>query len=103
MGEIGLDRKEYLYVLTFCDLLCIERGYYRRQRASWEQARLVAYHVRYCMGLAKNETAKTLTEWLPFSWEKEPADPTSIPTEEEIAEMMDMMREMNAQNEKSDT
>ena len=55
------------------------------------------------MGLAKNETAKTLTEWLPFSWEKEPADPTSIPTEEEIAEMMDMMREMNAQNEKSDT
>ena len=99
MGEIGIDRKEYLYDLNFCELLCIERGYYRRQRASWEQARLIAYHVRYCMGLAKNETAKTITEWLPFSWEKEPTAPSTIPTEAEIAEMQAMMREMNATSE----
>ena len=55
------------------------------------------------MGLAKNETAKTITEWLPFSWEKEPTEPSSIPTEAEIAEMKAMMREMNTLNEQSGT
>jgi len=98
VGEIGLNRQEYLYDLTFCDLLCIERGYYRRQRASWEQARLIAYHVRYCMGLAKNETAKTITEWIPFSWEKEKVGNTSMPTEEVITEMMDLLRNNDENN-----
>lgn len=43
------------------------------------------------------------TDLIKFPWEKEPAVTTSTPTEKEIAEMQAMMREMNAQNEKSDT
>ena len=39
MGEIGISRREYLYVLSFCDLLLISRGYDRRNRHLWSAIR----------------------------------------------------------------
>lgn len=97
MGEIGFPRHEYLYELTYCDLLLITRGFQRRQRHGWEQARLIAYHVRYCMGLSKGENAKTLTEWLPFPWEHEQRE-AELPSEEEIKEMQALMDTINQQS-----
>lgn len=91
---MGFPRHEYLYELTYCDLLLITRGFQRRQRHGWEQARLIAYHVRYCMGLSKDENVKTLTEWLPFPWDRE----AELPTEEEIKEMQALMDTINQQS-----
>ena len=103
MGEIGYDRKEYLYELSYCDILCIERGYYARYHQSWEQARLIAYCVHYCMGAPKGQTAKTVTEWLPFRWEKdkEPSAPISQQTADDLRRQM-MEWNANIENEKSD-
>ena len=45
MGEIGIPRREYLYDLTLCDLLMIERGYYRRSIDVWSASRWSTYHI----------------------------------------------------------
>lgn len=85
MGEIGINRREYLYELDYVDILLIIRGYQRRQHSSWEQARLIAYNARFCMG-AKNPP--TPLEWLPFPWEQEP-----LPTDDEINELRELIKQ----------
>lgn len=85
MGEIGINRREYLYELNYVDILLIIRGYQRRQHSGWEQARLIAYNARFCMG-ANNPP--TPLEWLPFPWEREP-----LPTDDEINELRELIKQ----------
>jgi hypothetical protein len=85
VGEIGINRREYLYELDYVDILLIIRGYQRRQHSGWEQARLIAYNARFCMG-AKNPP--TPLEWLPFPWEREP-----LPTDDEINELRELIKQ----------
>ena len=102
VGEIGLLRREYLYDLTFAELLLIKRGYFRRFHPQWEMARLIAHQVHYCMGLANNESPKTPSEWLPFSWEHTEDGETiaePIPDEEEVERLRQIMRDENAKLE----
>lgn len=102
VGEIGVPRREYLYEYRYVDLLLISRGYVQRFHPGWEQARLIAYHVRYCMGLAQGETAKSLKEWITFPWEKTDNDEQSdMPTDKEIEELRRLMIEENAEREKA--
>ena len=98
VGEIGIPRREYLYDLTYCDIVLIVRGYLNRQHPAWEQARLIAYHVRYCMG--SKETPPTLTEWLTFPWERrDDGEPVILPSEAEVQRLRQMMIEENARAE----
>ena len=92
VGEIGVNRREYLFDLTFCEILLISRGYFRRQHAGWEQARLVAYNAHYAMG-CKN-TPPSVSEWLPFPWEKD-----ELPSDEEIEETRKLLQAENARIE----
>lgn len=103
VGEIRVPRREYLYEYRFIDMLLISRGYVRRYHPGWEQARLIAYHVRYCMGLSNGETAKPLDEWLTFPWEKigDTVSPADLPTEREIEELRQLMIAENAEREKA--
>ena len=91
MGEIGFPRLEFLNELRWWEVKSIIRGYNARHHHGWEQARLVAYNARFCMG--SKDPLPTVTEWIKFPWEKE----TVIPiTEDERAELV---AEMNAWNE----
>lgn len=99
VGEIGISRHEFWYELTWREVRAIIDGYNRRRRDGWEQARLVAYHVAFCMGVPKGKTAPLLTEWLPFYWEKEDAQkPTSIISKEEVNELQDLMDNYNREH-----
>jgi hypothetical protein len=91
VGEIGFPRLEFLNDLRWWEIKSIIRGYNARHHHGWEQARLVAYNARFCMG--SKDPLPTVTEWIKFPWEKE----TVIPiTEDERAELV---AEMNAWNE----
>ena len=91
MGEIGFPRLEFLYELRWWEVKSIIRGYNARHHQGWEQARLVAYNARFCMG--SKDPLPRVTEWIKFPWEKE----TVIPiTDDERAELV---AEMNAWNE----
>jgi hypothetical protein len=90
VGEIGISRREYLYELRHVDILLIARGYFKRKHSDWEQARFIAYHVRYCMGAKKDEVVPTIERWYPFPWEKE--KPHNLPTEAEKRELQEDMK-----------
>jgi len=92
VGEIGQPRTDYLYEMTYIEILLIVKGYFRRNHSGWEQARLVAYNARYCMG--SKEPPPPVSEWLPFHWEKE-TQAAPAPTEEEVDDLKDLLSEMN--------
>lgn len=70
MGEIGIPRREFLYDIQFWEAQRILHGYWDRQHPAWERTRLIAYYVRYCMGLGKDETPQTVTQFIKFPWEE---------------------------------
>ena len=97
VGEIGISRHEFWYELTWREVRAIIDGYNRRRRDGWEQARLVTYHVAYCMGVPQGKTAPLITDWLPFYWEKPTAaqKPTSIVSKKVVDELQAFMDDYN--------
>ena len=96
VGEIGISRREYLYELSYCEILLITRGYFRRYHPGWEQARLIAHQVHYCMGVSKGDVAKTPQELIPFNWEQKPVVQVS---QDEIKELQAEIAAINSQNQ----
>ena len=97
VGEIGISRREFWYELTWREVRAIIDGYNRRRRDGWEQARLIAYHVAYCMGVPEGKTVPLITDWLPFYWEKPTGTqkPTSIISKKVVDELQDFMADYN--------
>lgn len=100
MGEIGINRKEYLYSLKYSDLICIERGYHRRTREAWSMNRWQTYHfmLATCGGKALKEAGiHDPIDLHRFLWEKkkDSGDNSSMPTKEEVEEMQALMRKIN--------
>lgn len=102
MGEIGINRREYLYELTYCDIICIERGYYRRHRGMWSAVRWQTYNLM-CVSMADMKKAgiHNPTDLLLFPWERKQHNAPDI-SEEEIAAMQEMMRAMNAEKQEKE-
>lgn len=102
MGEIGIGRLEYLYDLNYCDLLMIERGYYRRSRDAWSASRWSTYHMMaaFCGSKALNENGiyhpKDLIE---FPWDNE-QEAVNL-TDQEYEDMQAEMAAFNAANAQS--
>lgn len=84
MGEIGIDRRTFLYELKHWEILSIIRGYRRRAHTDWETTRWQTFLIAKMMG-AKN-MGDAPDEWFPLPWEKT-AKSGNIPTDEEIEEM----------------
>ena len=87
MGEIGISRHEFYYELKWWEVRSIIRGYNARHHHGWEQARLVAYNARFCMG--SKDPLPTVTEWLKFPWEQKAVIPVSQEVVDELQAEMD--------------
>ena len=106
MGEIGTDRREYLYDLSYCDLLMIERGYERRHRHLWSATRWETYYLMMATcgtdALQKSGIHNPL-DLLRFPWEQVGGDEDTsggdMPTEAEVKRLRQMMMEENARSE----
>ena len=98
MGEIGIDRHEYLYELTACDMFLIERGYERRNRHLWSSTRWGTYHIMLatCGTKALQESGiYKPTDLIQFPWER---SSTGNLTEEDIADLVALSnQEINEQ------
>lgn len=92
MGEIGRDRREYLYEMSYCDILLIQRGYRRRNILQYQLQRLQAYGAFHCMSGSK----KTPEQWLPLYVDRYKMVNNDAPpiSEEEIAEMLEDMKQI---------
>ena len=94
MGEIGRDRWEYLYEMSYCDILLIQRGYYRRNVLQYQLQRLQAFGAFHCMGGAKKDPE----EWLPLYLDRYITDDDPmLPSKEQMAEMLAEIDAINAQ------
>ena len=101
MGEIGVQRSEYLYELEYWDIALIVRGYFRRNREMWSATRWQTYNLM-CVSMANIKRAGIYrpTDLIKFPWEKEVSEGGGhILTNEEVAEMRRMMMEENARAE----
>ena len=101
MGEIGVQRSEYLYELEYWEIALIVRGYFRRNREMWSATRWQTYNLM-CVSMANIKRAGIYrpTDLIKFPWEKEVSEGGGhILTNEEVAEMRRMMMEENARAE----
>lgn len=99
MGEIGISRDRFLYGLRHWEIQAIIRGYRRRQRPSWEQARLNAFFVMSSMADMKKAGISSDRDLITFPWEKDATSSDTLPTDEEIKEMRELMQHLNEQNQ----
>lgn len=97
MGEIGRDRHEYLYEMSYCDIMLIQRGYRRRNILQIQLQRLQAFGAFHCMSGAKKEPQDWLPLYIDRYIEDTDAD-ASIPDEDEVAEMLNEINALNKRN-----
>ena len=97
VGEIGISSGQFYYGLKWWELQAIIRGYNRRERGMWSATRWQTYYLMsVSMADLKKAGINGPTDLIKFPWEKETADTTYLPSDEEIAEMQ---AEMDATNQ----
>ena len=102
MGEIGYDRHAYLYELSYCDLLCIERGYNRRYWQGWSMTRWQTYYtmLAQCGSKSMRESGiRKPADLIKFPWEKKMESEPPISDKE----AQELIAERQAMNKKSDS
>lgn len=100
MGEIGIDKNQFLRDLRMWEILAIRKGYERRVVKSWETARFLGYCVvKSSMGGApKVRTLQDLIK-LPSDTDED-IDPKTLPSDEEIERLQNEIREYNKKHHK---
>ena len=91
VGEIGIDRRAFLYDLRYWEVLRIIKGYRRRD---WLKLQLMAectYAAMYAMRDPKGMTPQKLFPELFKVEDDEPESPTI--TEQDAQDLQDMMRD----------
>ena len=89
VGEIGIQRNEFLYTLRLWEINAIVKGYRRRTREHWEMIRHIGLTFCNVMG-AKIDSAH---DYLPLPWDDKATSKEL--TEEEVNQLMELMRKEN--------
>lgn len=97
MGEIGLPINDYLYRLSYADLLLISRGYENRKRDLWSATRWQTYHLmRVSLADIQKAGINNPKDLMPLPWDKAGEEEEQVKiTQEEIERMREDMRRMN--------
>lgn len=97
MGEIGLPINDYLYRLTYADLLLISRGYENRKRDLWSAVRWQTYNLMLVsMADIKKAGINSPKDLMPLPWDDNGEEEEQVKiTQEEINRMREDMRRMN--------
>ena len=99
MGEIGRDRREYLYDMSYCDILLIQRGYRRRNILQYQLQRLQAFGAFFCM----SGTNKTPQDFISLYIDRYIEDDEEwLPDKGQVAAMVAEIEAVNAQRKKAD-
>ena len=91
MGEIGIPRREFLYDLRFWEVRRIIRGYRRRHRLTHQLLAECVYAATFSM---RDPQGKTVEDMFPSLFDDDDDAPPI--TDEEAAELSDMIASMNA-------
>ena len=95
MGEIGRDRLEYLYEMSYCDIVLIIRGYRRRNILQYQLQRIQAWASMFCMG---NKDGKTPDDVIPLYFDhyrQQEREAVSQEVEDMLQREIQLMNEQN--------
>lgn len=95
VGEIGIPRREYLYDLTFKDIVLIQRGYVNRSRNMWSATRWQTFYIMSSFIGSDGMRKSGLTspkDLLEFPWERDSSPPLS---DEEVDEIRKELENLN--------
>ena len=95
MGEIGFPRREFLYEIQFWEVRRIIRGYRRRDWLKHQLLAECAYATIYAM---RDPKGKTVADIFPMLFDEDDDDEPPI-TEDEAAELQQLMADINAQHQ----
>ena len=96
MGEIGFPRREFLYDIQFWEVRRIIRGYRRRDWLKHQLLAECAYASIYAM---RDPKGKTVADIFPMLFDDEDDDNEPPITEDEAAELQQLMADINAQHQ----
>ena len=100
MGEIGVSRRQYLYILDWLDLVLIERGYDRRCHHLWSAIRWSTFYI--LSGFVGGEQLKksgihSPGDLLPLPWERKVPEATpTMPSPEEEKRLLQLIEHEKA-------
>lgn len=94
MGEIGIQRREFLYDIRFWEVRRIIRGYHQRDRLKHQLMAECVYAAIYAM---RDPNGKSVADMFPMIFDSDDDDPDDEPpiTNEEIKELQQLMDEIN--------
>ena len=98
MGEIGIQRREFLYDLRFWEVRRIIRGYRKRDRLKHQLMAECAYAAIYAM---RDPKGKTVADMFPQIFEDDDINDEPPMTDEEAEELQAEMDAFNAMQQQS--
>lgn len=96
MGEIGIPRREFLYDLRFWEVRRIIRGYRQRDRLKHQLLAECVYASIYVM---RDPQGKTVEDLFPMLFDFDDEDDEPPITEEDVADLQQLMATINAEAE----
>jgi hypothetical protein len=96
VGEIGYNRHEFLYDLRLWEIHLIVLGYRKRDRLKHQLMAECAYAAIYAM---RDPKGKTVADMFPQIFEDDDIDDEPPITDDEAADLQELMKRMSAQSE----
>jgi hypothetical protein len=95
VGEIGRDRLEYQYDMSYCDIVLIIRGYRRRNVLQYQLQRLQAFASTFAF--SGNEKGLKPEDLWPLYFDRYKEQSAPPISQDEVKELQDEMAAINAQ------
>ena len=90
VGEIGLDRHQFLYEVKVWEVRRIIKGYRKRDRLILQMLAECSFNAAFAM---RNPEGKTARNFYPFLFEDDEDDLSGVEiSDEEVAELQELMR-----------
>lgn len=96
MGEIGIPRREFLYDIQFWEVRRIIRGYRQRDLLKHQ---LMAECVYASIHVMRDPQGKTVADMFPMLFDYDDEDDDPPITEEDVADLQQLMATINAEAE----
>ena len=93
MGEIGRDRQEFLYKMTYAEIALIVRGYMRRNILQYQLQRMQIHASTFCMGNPDNVKPTDIFHLYFDDYKGQDAPNVS---EEDVRELQELIDSANA-------
>lgn len=90
MGEIGIPRRDFLYDMSYWEVVRIAKGYRRRHRLTHQLLAECVFATVYSM---RSSEGKTVKDMFPSLFDDE--QPAKTLTEEEVADLQNLIHEAN--------